>query len=63
VALISIRFILAFLARCYRAERHGVSLLVTLHRPSRMRGEGGLGFQRYNTTAGRGSASFVLVWV
>ncbi|HBS62272.1 MAG TPA: hypothetical protein DEB32_06040 [Stenotrophomonas sp.] len=28
-----------------------------------MRGEGGLGFQRYDTTAGRGSASFVLVWV
>ncbi len=49
---------IAFLARCYRAERHGVSLLVTLARPSRMRGEGGLGFQRYNTTAGRGSASF-----
>ncbi len=48
----------AFLARCYRAERHGVSLLVTLRRPSRMRGEGGLGFQRYDTTAGRGSATF-----
>ena len=52
----------AFLARCYRAERHGVSPLDTVAAHSRRRGQGGLGFQRYDTTAGRGSAC-VLVWV
>ncbi len=30
---------------------------------SRKRGEGGLGFQRYDTTAGRGSASIFWFWV
>jgi len=49
----------AFLARCYRAERHGVSPLDTGHRPFAQARSGDLGFQRYDTTAGRGSASFL----
>ncbi len=39
----------------------GFRLWTRLAAHSRKRGEGGLGFQRYDTTAGRGSAS--LLWV
>src|SRR5690554_5769990 len=73
VALISMRFIVAFLARCYRAERRG--RFVWLYWRLRQRGEGSAAgpvetvprrgaavrlFQRYDTTAGRGSACVAL---
>src|SRR2546427_8121959 len=44
VALISIRFIVAFLASGYRAERHGVSPLDTVRRPFAQARGGRLGF-------------------
>src|SRR6185437_3656645 len=44
VALISIRFIVAFLASGYRAERHGVSPLDTARRPFAQARGGRLGF-------------------
>jgi hypothetical protein len=67
------RFIVAFLARCYRAERRG--RFVWLYWRLRQRGEGSAAgpvetvprrgaairlFQRYDTTAGRGSACVAL---
>lgn len=38
-------------------------LWIRLAAHSRRRGEGGPGFQRYDTTAGRGSALVIWFWV